>query len=173
MKLVAGVETIEPGDPAVVVHGDHGEFASKVTVVAIVAGGRTAEVRNEWGATYRCPVSWLSIVDPRHLARRTDPATSHIAARAQLDRLTSGQHKVLAALASAGDHGMIDHDHQAVNGLIQTSAGKRRGELTKAGLVIDTGRTRLSPVGSPAAVWKITPAGIAYLELLARRGGAA
>lgn len=43
-----------------------------------------------------------------------------------------------------------------VTGRQQTSVGKRRCELVRAGLAADTGQRRASPSGSPAIVWALT-----------------
>jgi hypothetical protein len=66
---------------------------------------------------------------------------------------------VFLALAGAGSRGLIDHDHQRLNGLIPTSAGKRRLELMQAGLVVDSGHRRATDTGTAAIVWVLTDAG--------------
>lgn len=172
MKVVAGVVVPEPGDRAVVRHGDHGEFESVVTVRALLDGDRVVDVVNDFGASYRIGVHELKLVKTNTMHRSTDPVTSQVAALNQAGRLSDNQTKVLAALEAAGDLGMLDHDHRAVNGLGQTSAGKRRLELQRAGLVESSGRTRLSPDKSPATVWVITAQGRRHMELLRKRGAA-
>ncbi len=107
------------------------------------------------------------MVVPLH--RRNDKDTSIQAADAQLARLSINQTKVLNALAAAGEVGMLDHDHQKINGLMQDSAGKRRKELQERGLVRDSGIRRPSPRGPLAIVWCITEAG---REWLAKRSAA-
>lgn len=102
--------------------------------------------------------------------RLNDPDTAVAAARAQRSRLTATQAAVLSALVDAGVVGMIDHDHQPVNGLEQDTAGKRRGELAALGYVDDSGRTRPSPRGQQAKVWTITRAGRDAHARMARRG---
>ena len=84
--------------------------------------------------------------------------------------MTHNQVLVLTALAAAGDRGMIDHDHEAVNGLKQDTAGKRRGELVADGLVVDSGQRRKTPRGAKAIVWVLTPAGYATHRSLQRKG---
>lgn len=92
------------------------------------------------------------------LARATDPETSHAAAARQTpERRRRGQALVLAALATHGP--LTDFEHQTINGLQQTSAGKRRLELVRDGLVEATGGTRPSPTGSASKVWQLTDAG--------------
>lgn len=74
--------------------------------------------------------------------------------------ISANQLKVLLALRDAGDHGMIDHEHEPINGLKQDTAGKRRLELQSRGLVAEkTHHTRPSPRGARAQVWIITAAG--------------
>lgn len=92
------------------------------------------------------------------LARNSDPDTSHAAAASQTPaRRKRGQRLVLAALAEHGP--LTDFEHEAINGLQQTSAGKRRLELLRRGLVEYAGARRESPTGSPARVWRITAEG--------------
>jgi hypothetical protein len=95
--------------------------------------------------------------------RTTDPATAHMAwSTVNEHGLSAGQLKVLVALRDAGERGLIDHDHEQINGLEQDSAGKRRGELVKKGLVrarSECPSRRDSPRGTPAQVWQITHAG--------------
>ncbi len=105
-------------------------------------------------------------LDDAPLVRRSDPDTSHTAAAAQTpQRRSRGQFLVLTALANHGP--LTDFDHAQINGLGQTSAGKRRLELQRQGLVEPTGQRRPSPTGSPAKVWTITSTGmVRYHELL-------
>lgn len=92
------------------------------------------------------------------LARTTDPDTSHAAAASQTPaRRQRGQRLVLAALAQHGP--LTDFEHEAISGLVQQSAGKRRLELQRRGLVEYGQERRDSPNGSPARVWRITEAG--------------
>ena len=96
-------------------------------------------------------------------ARATDPVTSHQAwETVNQYNLTLNQVKVLQALAEAGPTGLIDHDHQQINGLLQDSAGKRRLELVTKGLAAaktDMPTVRPSPRGANAQIWVITAAG--------------
>lgn len=98
----------------------------------------------------------------RPAARNTDPVTSRMAAEkaalgASRDRLA-----VLAALLIRP---MNDFEIAEHIGRVQTSAGKRRGELRDHGYVevARDGRgneaTRLSPNKSPSLIWQITAAG--------------
>lgn len=96
--------------------------------------------------------------------RTTDPETARLAAEAAGERLNEHQWLVLASLIEAGRDGLIDHDHEARNGLIQTSAGKRRIELVRLGLVQWTGRKRRSPSGQLARVWGVTARGVAVYQ---------
>jgi uncharacterized protein YdaL len=60
--------------------------------------------------------------------------------------------------------GLTDFELAARSGLQQTSIGKRRGECMKAGLVEAAPATRPAPSGSLAQVWRITDAGLAWLN---------
>lgn len=96
----------------------------------------------------------LTITDA--LARTTDPATSHEAAPGSARR-SAGQRLVLDALAAHGPG--TDFDLAEWTGRQQTSMGKRRLELQRAGLVEPTGGRRPSPSGSAALVWRLTAEG--------------
>jgi len=89
------------------------------------------------------------------LARNTDPATSHMAARFAEPR--AGTHRYLC-LRLLRDHpeGLTDFDLAALTGLQQNSIGKRRTELRDAGFVEDSGRRRPAPSGALAIVWTAT-----------------
>ena len=92
--------------------------------------------------------------------RNTDPDTCRTPAPSQL---SAGRWKVLDALYRHGP--LTDFEHEAHNGLIQQSAGKRRLDLQRLGWVERTG-TSVSPQGSPAAVWSLTDAGRKVYEQL-------
>jgi hypothetical protein len=149
---------------------EHDGYANIVTIRAVLDGGRKADIQFDSGSQLRVPMTMLGAV-PAHLgARNTDPETSLFAAATATEGMTHNQIAVLTALAAAGDRGMIDHDHEAVNGLKQDTAGKRRGELAADGLVVDSGTRRKTPRGSKAIVWVLTPAGHATYRSLQRRG---
>jgi DNA-binding transcriptional ArsR family regulator len=85
-------------------------------------------------------------------ARRGDPETSHQAARDAHVNAKTHRARVLAML-EAHPGGLTDFELAERLGLQQTSAGKRRGELRDAGLVVDSGSKRPAPSGSAAIVW--------------------
>lgn len=87
--------------------------------------------------------------------RNTDPQTSRDAAE---DVQPADIWTVLDVHRRHPD-GVTDHELAAITGRVQTSVGKRRGELRDLGLIEDTGTTRLSPSGAPCSVWRITPPG--------------
>lgn len=74
-------------------------------------------------------------------------------------RLGELQLRVLDALFRAGPMGCTDDDLVPITGLLADSAGKRRLELLRRGLVISTGDKRTTRRGGSAEVWKITSAG--------------
>lgn len=84
-------------------------------------------------------------------------------------RSSAGRLLALRTLA-ANPAGLTDFELSAATGWQQTSIGKRRGELFKVGLVEvavdahDHPIKRPAPSGSPALVWRITPAGLTYLN---------
>jgi DNA-binding MarR family transcriptional regulator len=89
-------------------------------------------------------------------ARRTDPDTSHEAARRAGLGASEGRKDALHYLSRGP---CTDFELAARSGYQQTSIGKRRGELVQLGLVVKTNERRPSPSGSPAIVWAITDAG--------------
>lgn len=93
-------------------------------------------------------------------ARRTDPETSHQAARKDNNR-------GLALLALV-DHGpMHDFELAKVTGKAQTSIGVRRKELVSLGLVERAPvKPRPNEHGSPCIVWRVTEAGVAKAKEL-------
>lgn len=97
-----------------------------------------------------------------HDARLSDPPTSHAAGRRAGKERTKNQERVLAALR-ANPEGLTDFETAALTGLQQTSAGKRRLELQRAGLVEPVllatpdgpiEKRRQTPSGSTAIVWR-------------------
>lgn len=111
----------------------------------------------------------LEIVFPFPSAR-AGVETQAMASVSILPHVASLRARCLQALSDAGYHGLTDFELEAATGIKQTSAGKRRLELQRAGLVdrcmvIDPdtlglvpGR-RPAPSGVWAAVWEITPLG--------------
>jgi hypothetical protein len=94
--------------------------------------------------------------------------------RTQDDDRRSGRELVLAALVEAGRRGLTDHEHESRNGLIPTSAGKRRGELRDRRLVENAGTKRPTQTGERATVWRVTDLGAAVWQIIDRdRRGAA
>ncbi len=96
-------------------------------------------------------------------ARNTDPSTAHAAAagdkvargkqrRMVHDYVDSTNHVVdLPGGSSTG--GSTDYETRFKVVLPQSSACKRRGELTKAGYIVDSGRRRPTNTGRMAIVW--------------------
>ena len=93
------------------------------------------------------------------LARATDPGTSHGAAAQARTRAPRHREIVLRVLREAGPGGLTDFQIGERCGLQQTSAGKRRLDLQRMGLVEATGERRPSPSGTPAMVWRYREAG--------------
>jgi hypothetical protein len=122
------------------------------------------------GVTLGVPIEFIdmsSITVARstgHLHRATDPETSRLAAAAVEAALTEKQWLVLESLVEAGRAGLLDHDHEVRNGLLQDTAGKRRVELERLGLCEPTGERRLTPRKSYANAHRATPRGIAVYQ---------
>ena len=87
-------------------------------------------------------------------ARWTDPETSHEAAAAHPDVRATDRDLALTVLRAHPD-GLTDFELGVLMGRQQTSAGKRRCDLMRLGLVEYAGIKRPSPSGSPARVWRV------------------
>jgi hypothetical protein len=171
VRVLAGVHVPEVGDQVTL--ATDGGFVDTVTIRAVLDGGRKADIEFASGSTLRVPMTVLGTVPTVHQYRAADPDTSREAAESQADGLTHNQIVVLTAIARAGSTGMIDHEHEPINGLDQDTAGKRRGELRDLyAAVTDSGRRRKTPRGRNAVVWVITPIGQRLLTDLQRRGAA-
>jgi hypothetical protein len=101
-------------------------------------------------------------------ARRTDPDTSHAAARRTPGLRAADRRRVLLVHA-AYPRGLTDFELGVLVGRQQTSAGKRRGELRDEGYIEDSGLRRAAPSGASAIVWRITPSGEALARLIEAR----
>lgn len=91
----------------------------------------------------------LDFADP--VARLSDPDTSHRAASDAKRTASTLRARCLEALKAED---LTDFELADRVNSIQTSAGKRRGELVAAGLVEWAGTTRCSPNRSQARVWR-------------------
>ena len=60
---------------------------------------------------------------------------------------------ILSEICMSGERGRTDSDLQAMCLLSGDSVRPRRGELQKAGLIVDSGRTRKTSSGRAATVW--------------------
>ena len=174
MRVIAGGSTVpEEGDKLTLISGDHNEYVDTVTITRVHAGATHVSVRFPSGSQLaKVPLAMLGTARADHGHRTGDPDTSVEAAVAASTDMTHNQIIVLRALAAAGTHGLIDHEHHPVNGLDQDTAGKRRGELRALGLVVDSGHRRKTPRNRNAVVWRITPAGTGVLNRLNRQGAA-
>lgn len=91
------------------------------------------------------------------VARRSDPDTSHAAARDARAGAASVRARCLVALRNAGERGLTDFELADEVGSQQTSAGRRRKDLVDLGLVEDSKERRPAPSGSDAIVWRAVP----------------
>jgi hypothetical protein len=125
--------------------------------VTVLAMGKGDQVFVQFRSGSRLSVQASLLGDLPYTYRSNDRDTARQAG--ERVNFTEGQRKVFLALAGAGSRGLIDHDHERLNGLIPTSAGKRRLELTQLGLVGDSGHRRATATGTAAIVWTLTDAG--------------
>lgn len=96
----------------------------------------------------------LDLDGPR--ARRTDPETSHAAARS-VRNVTAKQVAVLRRLADepSTDEDLVDR----VDGQTPSGIRTRRSELVRAGLVVDSGVRAELRSGRLGIVWTVTERG--------------
>jgi hypothetical protein len=85
------------------------------------------------------------------------PLDTRAAAAAAIAPLVPSLHeRVRDFIASRGHRGATDHEIQSELGLSGDTARPRRRQLVKSGIVVASGRTRLSPSGNPMTVWIAT-----------------
>jgi hypothetical protein len=95
-------------------------------------------------------------------ARRTDPDTSHLAAK-RMKLMANDDRRLVLVEHYCYPDGLTDFEVAANLGRLQTSLGMRRNELCEVGLIEKTPIRRPTPSGSPAIVWRITEAGQEYI----------
>ncbi|MBX3391637.1 MAG: hypothetical protein KF787_03210 [Phycisphaeraceae bacterium] len=87
-------------------------------------------------------------------ARRNAPVgTSAVAADRIAGRAAKQRADLLAVIVNAGESGATDAEIELATGMRAQSVFPRRGELRDLGVVVDSGRRRMTPRGRPAAVW--------------------
>ena len=93
-------------------------------------------------------------------ARRSDPETSHAAARAASTRVTAGRRQVLECFSRHGqmtDEQLVWNMERMPGGItLKSESGirTRRSELVKLGKIQDSGRRRLNAKGRRCVVWE-------------------
>ena len=85
-------------------------------------------------------------------ARRTDPATSHMAADDMAPKLAGLQAALLDAFKAAGAYGLTSDEAEA-KAHLHAGARRRVSELHAAGLIAPTGGTRLGRAGKAQRVF--------------------
>lgn len=132
----------------------------------------TGEIRHQYSdgrAEVTFPSGGWLIVPP---SMRSDVIDGDTGRPLPQERFTDHQLDVLRCLAQVGTYGCIDDDYEQMIGLRADSAGKRRLELVRRGLVIAAGAKRSTRRGGTADIWVITDAGRDALHR-ARASGAA
>lgn len=94
---------------------------------------------------------------PEAYARRTDPSTSHIAARSLDDELPRLELVVLKAVRKTA-RGATSHELEKSTGLSLVTISPRLRPLQRKGLIVDSGERRKGASGRPSIVWKAMPA---------------
>lgn len=93
-----------------------------------------------------------ALVAPTRLVRATDPDTSHEAAKKASKRGPSQRIRIWEALQALGL--ATDYELSIYTGILRSSAGKRRQELTDLGHVVATDQRRNTDTGTSAIVWR-------------------
>lgn len=89
----------------------------------------------------------------QHLARRSDPSTSHLAGQRVLEFSDRHQRMILDALAYQRKLGA--EEIASATGLEPYAVRKRLPELERAGLVSTTGKTRRTTSGRQERIWEL------------------
>lgn len=100
---------------------------------------------------------WL----PAPRARRSDPPTSHDAARTVSLRAGTQATRIAMAYRAHGD--LIDDEAGAIAGLLHAGYWKRCSDLRRAGIIEPTGETRPGRSGEQQRVCRLTPLGVTLL----------
>ena len=87
------------------------------------------------------------------LYRRGDPATSRAAAVSVLDTLPTIQQAVYVYAYAQGAKGFTDEQMLSYFNSTSSTYRTRRAELTRMGLIVDTGRTQTLSTGRKAIIW--------------------
>ncbi len=102
---------------------------------------------------------------PTPVARASDPATSHAAARSMAGATRSQYLAILQHLAAVGAVGAIANEIDLALGWRDGSAGRRLGELaTRLGWACVLEGTRPTTSGRAAQIYVLTPAGCDMLD---------
>lgn len=129
-------------------------ITDRVEIVSTLDDGRLI-VRFDSGAELTVPPH---LVSPLHRGGDLDTARAAAAAFTGA-HLNDTQFTVLDAIVRSLT-GLADHQHAALNGLGQDTAGKRRLELQRKGLIVQVeGERFTTPRGKDAAIWQATNAG--------------
>jgi hypothetical protein len=142
----------------------------KVTVVKVHRSNVEVRLPSGTGLFVQADMLAPTTASPTH--RAGDMATAVAAGLGVAENLSNNQWQVLDALARAGRPGLMDCEHEPVNGLRPDSAGKRRLELFAAGLVEDARMRRETPRSRHAQVWRITALGLDVWQREGRRRAA-
>lgn len=113
-------------------------------------------------------------VEPRKLARRDNPDTSHQAAR-RVSEFARQHHAQILGVLSQHPAGLTVYEIAALCRLDAHAVGKRMGELERAGsayvaqdVMTMEPMTRTSPSGRQARVWCLTVTGLAVVLAAAK-----
>lgn len=88
------------------------------------------------------------------LARGSDPATSHAAARRAASLIGEHEGRILYALRHGGPGTSYDIADRCL-GMTQVQIARRMGELESRGKVRRTGSQRPGPTGRSCDVWEV------------------
>ena len=96
----------------------------------------------------------LPLFAPRPRARRGDPQTSHAAAASMGVGAEQHRTRILSYLRLIAPSAATKDEIGAAIGLNDVRVARRCGELRDAGLIEDSGETRLTKSGRQATAWR-------------------
>lgn len=94
-------------------------------------------------------------LEPKALARVSDPDTSHAAAKAVSGATVGGLAVIALAAFKANPLGLTNHELVAETQIPWQSITPRIRPLVRAGLICDSGQRRPGPTGKKCIVWRM------------------
>jgi biotin operon repressor len=87
-------------------------------------------------------------------AKRSDPETSHVAAKKIKKDLPKLEHLVLQSIRQSGDRGMTGDELAEDTNIFRHTCCPRLAPLKRKGLIVDSGERRPGNTGKKQIVWR-------------------